>query len=75
MRVGFKQSLPDRQLRAYAAVGGSLAVTISSLVLLVLPDHRWALLVWAGLALALCTAVGLAAPAFSGGEPPQESGP
>lgn len=74
MRVGFKRSLPDRQLWAYSAVGGSLAVLISGLIPLLVPN-RWALPVWVGLAVILCTAVGLVAPGFFRGEPPAEDEP
>jgi len=50
-------------LWAYAATGGSLAVAVSGLASLLVPD-RWELPTWVALAMVLCTGVGLVADRF-----------
>jgi len=50
-------------LWAYAATGGSLAVAVSGLVSLLVPE-QWELPAWAAMAITLCTGVGLMADRF-----------
>lgn len=51
-------------LWSYSAIGGSLAVLVSGLLSLLMPDPTWGLVAWVVLAIVFITAAGLFAPRF-----------
>lgn len=57
------RSAKPLSLWAYAATGGSLAIAVSGLLSLLVPE-RWELPAWVAMAVALCTGVGLVADRF-----------